>query len=183
MCSYIDFFQKVLHDFEVKSHISSIKGIELSVKFKLFKWCHDMFTVLCLSLDWKIHFNFDFVLKSFRCSKRDVSHVLLKIVKNCGRKKLGDGVTYNWHKVEDMENELDCDSNNYFYLFSIFIVRSFKLHVSKHLHCFLQMHDDTFNLLGIQSGGCTLKFFCNFRSGSVDKVSLGTFSSQNHTPL
>ena len=162
MCSYIDFFQKVLHDFEVKNHVSSIKGIELSVKFKLFKWCHDIFTVLCLSFYWKSHFNLDFVLKSFRCSKRDVWHVLLKIVQNCRRKKLGDEVTYNWHKVEDMENELDCDSNDYLYLFSVFTVRSFKLHANKHMHCFLQIHDDTFNFLGIQGGGCASSPWTNF---------------------
>ena len=70
------FFHKILHDFEVKNPISSIKRIELSVKFKLFQWCHDLFTVLCLSLDWKIHFNLDFVLKSFRCGKGDVWYVL-----------------------------------------------------------------------------------------------------------
>ena len=28
-------------------------------------------------------------------------------------KKLGDQVTENWHKAEDMQNELDCDSNDY----------------------------------------------------------------------
>ena len=80
--SYIGFFHKVLHDFEVKNSICSIKRIELSVKFKLFQWCHDLFTVLCLSLDWKIRFNLDFFLKSFRCSKRDVWHVLLKTLRN-----------------------------------------------------------------------------------------------------
>ena len=112
ICSYIHFFDKVLHDFDVKNPISSIKRIELSVKFKLFKRCHDIFTVLCLSLNWKIYFNLDFVLKSFRCSKRDVRRFLLKIVENCRRKKLGDEVTDNWHKVEDMENTLGSDSND-----------------------------------------------------------------------
>ena len=34
------------------------------------------------------------------------------IPQNCRRKKLGDEVTKNWHKVEDMDNELDCDSND-----------------------------------------------------------------------
>ena len=34
------------------------------------------------------------------------------IPQNCHRKKLGDEITENWHKVEDMENELDCDSND-----------------------------------------------------------------------
>ena len=29
------------------------------------------------------------------------------------REKLGDKVTENWHELEDMENELDCDSNDY----------------------------------------------------------------------
>ena len=112
ICSYIDFCHKVLHDFEVKNPISDIERIELSVKFKLFQRCHEIFTGLCLSLDWKIRFNLDFILKSFRCSKRDVWRVLLKIVQNCRRKKLGDEVTDNWRKVEDMENELDCDSND-----------------------------------------------------------------------
>ena len=77
ICSYINFFHKILHDFKVKSPIPSIKRIELSVTFNLFQWCHDLFTVLCLSLDWKIRFNLDFVLKSFRCSKGDVWRVLL----------------------------------------------------------------------------------------------------------
>ena len=30
----------------------------------------------------------------------------------CLREKLGDEVTENWRKVEDMENELDCDRND-----------------------------------------------------------------------
>ena len=34
------------------------------------------------------------------------------IPQNCRRKKLGDEVLKNWHKVEDMDNELDCDSND-----------------------------------------------------------------------
>ena len=34
------------------------------------------------------------------------------IPQNCRRKKLGDEAMENWHKVEDMENELDCDSND-----------------------------------------------------------------------
>ena len=105
------------------------------------------------------------------------------IPQNCHWKKLGDEVTKNWHNVKDTENELDCDSNDKLYLFSVFPIRSFQLHVNKHLDCLLQMYDGAFNLLGIQGRGCTSKFFCDFRSGSVDKVSLGTFSSQNHTPF
>ena len=61
------FFQKIFHDFEVKNHISNIKRIELSVIFMLFQWFPDfLFTVLCLSLDWKSYFIFNFALKSFR---------------------------------------------------------------------------------------------------------------------
>ena len=143
-----------MHDFKVINLISSIKRIEVSVKFKLFQWCHDLFIVLCLSLDWRIHFNLDFVLKSFRCNKGDVWRVLLKTLWNDPIKLwLGDEVTENWHKVEDMENELDCDNNYELYLFSVSSVRNFKLHINKHLHCFLQMYDDTFNLLGIQCRG------------------------------
>ena len=37
MYPYIDFFDKVFYDFEVKSPVFSIKRIELSVKFKLFQ--------------------------------------------------------------------------------------------------------------------------------------------------
>ena len=109
------------------------------------------------------------------------------ITQNCNKKKLGDEVRENWQKVEEMENELDCDSNDWLSLFSVFTVRSFKLNVYKHLHCFLQMYDDTFNPLGVQGGRCTssprTKCFCNFRSSSVKKISFGTFSSQNYTPL
>ena len=42
----------------------------------------------CLSLEWKIHFNLDFVLKSFRCSKRDVWRVLLTTLRNESTKLL-----------------------------------------------------------------------------------------------
>ena len=34
------------------------------------------------------------------------------IPQNGRRKKLGNEVTESWHKVEDTENELDCDSND-----------------------------------------------------------------------
>ena len=40
------------------------------------------------------------------------SKLYVMIPQNCRRKKLGDEVTENWHKVEDTENELDCDSND-----------------------------------------------------------------------
>ena len=83
ICSDIDFFHKLLHDSEVKNPFSSIQRIELSVKFKLFQ-CHDLFTVLCLSLDWKIYFNLDFFFffKLFKCSKQDFWCVLLKTLRN-----------------------------------------------------------------------------------------------------
>ena len=77
------FFYKILDEFEVKNPIFSIKRIELSVRLKLFQWFHDLlFTVLCVFLDWKIHFKLDFVLKSFRCSKGDVWRVLLRTLQN-----------------------------------------------------------------------------------------------------
>ena len=113
------FFHKLLHDFQVKypiSPISSIKRIELSVKFKLFQWFHDLFTVLCLSLDWKIDFNFDCFKNSLGVASKmfDVFYWNLyeMIPQNCLRKKLDDEVTENWYNVEDTENELDCYSND-----------------------------------------------------------------------
>ena len=33
------------------------------------------------------------------------------IPQNCRRKNLGDNVMKNWHRVKNIENELDCDSN------------------------------------------------------------------------
>ena len=103
------------------------------------------------------------------------------IPQDCRRRKLGDEVMKNWYNVEDTDNELDCDGNDWLYLFSAFTVRSFRLHVNKHVHYFPQMYDGTFNLLGIHGGGCTSKILFNFRSSPMDKVSLGTISSQNHT--
>ena len=97
------------------------------------------------------------------------------IPQNCRKKKLGDEVTENWQNVEGMKNELDYYSNDQLYLFSVFAVRSLQLHVNKHLRCFLQMYDGTFNLWGIQDRGCISNIFFKFRSGSVDKVSLGIF--------
>ena len=83
ICSYVIFFHEFLNDFEVKNQISSIKRIELSLKYKLFQWFHYLlFTVLSLSFDWKIHFNLGFILKSFRCSKGDVWRVLLTALQN-----------------------------------------------------------------------------------------------------
>ena len=106
------------------------------------------------------------------------------IPQNCRRKKLGDEVTENWHKVEDTENELDCDSSDQLYLFSVFTVRSFKLYVNKHLHYFLQMYDDIFNLLGIQSqGGVHQKIFIISEVAHWIKVPQAHFPSQNRTPL
>ena len=32
------------------------------------------------------------------------------IPQNCRRKNLGDNVMKNWHRVKNIENELDCDS-------------------------------------------------------------------------
>ena len=103
ICSCIDFFHKVLHDFEVKNSVSSNKRIELSdiQVVSIMSWLS--VNSFVFSLDWKIHFNLDFVLKSFRCSKGDVWDVfswqLYKMnPQNCRRKKLDDEVTENWHR-------------------------------------------------------------------------------------
>ena len=97
------FFQNVLHDFEVKNSVSSKKRRELSniQVVSIMSWLP--VNSFAFSLDWKIHFNLDFVLKSFRCSKGDVSDVFCwqlyeMIPKNCRRKKLDDEVTGNWHR-------------------------------------------------------------------------------------
>ena len=104
ICSCIDFFHKVLHDFEVKNSVSSNKRIELSdiQVVSIMSWLSVKNFVF--SLDWKIHFNLDFVLKSYRCSKGDVWDVFCWQLyemnpQNCRRKKLGDKVTKNWHKI------------------------------------------------------------------------------------
>ena len=97
----------ILHDVEVKDPISGIKKVELSVKFKLFQCCHDLFTVLCLSLDWKINFNLDFLFVLFLFFVVFWNHLgvatkmfgvfcwkLYKMIpQNCRRKELGDEVT------------------------------------------------------------------------------------------
>ena len=45
----------------------------------------------------------------------------------CRMKKLGYEVIENCHNIEDMGNELVCDSNDQLYLFSVFTFRSFQL--------------------------------------------------------
>ena len=104
ICSYIVFFHKVLHEFEVKNSVSSNKRIELSdiQVVSIMSWLS--VNSFVFSLDWKIHFNLDFVLKSYRCSKGDVWDVFCWQLyemnpQNCRRKKLGDKVTKNWHKI------------------------------------------------------------------------------------
>ena len=55
-------------------------------------------------------------MNSLRPGKGDVDVFCWQLYKmnpqNCGRKKVGDEVTENWHQVEDIENQLDCGSNN-----------------------------------------------------------------------
>ena len=103
ICSCIDFFHKAEDDFQVKNSVSSNKRIGrsdiqvVSIMSRLFV------NSFVISLDWTMHFNFDFVLKSFRCSKGDVWGVLcLQLyemnAQNCRRKKLDDEVTENWHR-------------------------------------------------------------------------------------
>ena len=75
-----------------------------------------LFTVLCLSLDWKILFSLDFFKNHLAVASEMFDVFCWKLYKmipqNCRQKKLGDEVTENWHNVEDTENELDCDSND-----------------------------------------------------------------------
>ena len=104
ICSCIDFFHKVLHDFEVKNFVSSNKRKELSdiQVVSIISWLSAN-SSFCLSLDWKIYFNLDFVLKSFRCCKGDVWNVFCWQLyemnpQNCRRKKFGDEATENWHR-------------------------------------------------------------------------------------
>ena len=103
ICSCIDFFHKVSHDFEVKNSVSNNKRIELSDMQVLSTMSWLSVNSFVFSLDWKIYFNLDFVLKSFSYSKGDVWDVfcwqLYKMnPQNCRRKKLDDEVTENWHR-------------------------------------------------------------------------------------
>ena len=103
ICSSIDFFHNVLHDFEVKNSVSSNKIIELSdiQVVLIMSWL--TVNSFVFSLDLKIHFHLDFVLKPFRCSKRYVWDVLCwKLYEmnpqNCRGKKLDDEVREKGHK-------------------------------------------------------------------------------------
>ena len=103
ICWCIDFFHKVLHDFPVKNSVSSNKRIERSdiQVVSIMSWI--FVNSFVISLDWTTHFNLDFVLKSFRCSKWDVRDVFcLQLYEmnpqNCRRKKLDDEVTENWYR-------------------------------------------------------------------------------------
>ena len=102
ICSCINFFHKVLHDFEGANSVSSNKKIELSdiQVVSIMAWlCGNSFE---FSLDLKIHFNVDFVLKSFRWSKEDVWGVFCWQLyemnpQNCRRRKLDDEVMEHGH--------------------------------------------------------------------------------------
>ena len=103
ICLCIDFLIKVLHDFEVKNSVSSNKRIELSdiQVVSIMTWLS--VNSFVFSLDWKIHFNLDFVWKSFRCIMGDVWDVFCwqcyeMNPQDCRRKKLDDEVTENWHR-------------------------------------------------------------------------------------
>ena len=104
ICSCIDFFHKVSHDFEVKNSVSNNKRIELSdiQVVSIMSWLS--VNSFVFSLYWKIHFNLDFVLKSFSYSKGDVWDVFCWQLytmnpQNCRKKKLDDEVTENWHRT------------------------------------------------------------------------------------
>ena len=82
-CLFVCFFS-IKYCIILKSKVLFLvlKKIEISVMVKLFQYRGLLFTVLCLSLNWKIHFNLDFVMVSFRCSKRNVWHVVLTTLQN-----------------------------------------------------------------------------------------------------
>ena len=103
ICLCIDFFQKVLHDFEVENSVSNNKKIELSdiQVVSIMSWLS--VNSFVFSLDWKIYFNLDFLLKSFRCSMGDIWDVLCwQLYKmnpqNCRGKNVDDEVSENWHR-------------------------------------------------------------------------------------
>ena len=76
------FFIKYCTIFKTKILFLVLKNYKPQSYSSCFK-CHDLlFTILCLSLDWKIHFILDFFLKSFRCSKGDIWRVLLTTIRN-----------------------------------------------------------------------------------------------------
>ena len=82
ICSYIDYFSEIIAWFwSQKSSLKYQKNrkvCQIEV-FSMMSW-----PIYCFvsTLALKIHFNLDFVLKSFRCSKGDVSRVLLKTLWN-----------------------------------------------------------------------------------------------------
>ena len=95
VCSCIDFFHKVLNDFQVKNSVSDTHVVSIM------SWL--FVNSFVIFLDWTIHSNLDFVLKSFRCNKGDVWDVFcLQLYEmnpqNCRWKKLDDEVTENWHR-------------------------------------------------------------------------------------
>ena len=103
ICSCIDFFNKVLHDFDVKTTVSSNKRIELSDIQVVSTMSWLSVNSFVFSFDWKIHFNLDFVWKLFRCSMGDVWALFCWQLyemnpQDCRRKKLNDEVTENWHR-------------------------------------------------------------------------------------
>ena len=103
ICSCIDFFNKVLHDFDVKTTVSSNKRIELSDIQVVSTMSWLSVNSFVFSFDWKIHFNLNFVWKLFRCSMGDVWALFCWQLyemnpQDCRRKKLNDEVTENWHR-------------------------------------------------------------------------------------
>ena len=129
LCSCIDFFHKVLHDFQVKNSVSSNKRVERSdiQVVSIMSWL--FVNSFVISLDWTIHSNLDFVLNSFRCSKGYVwDGFCLQLYEmnpqNCRRKKLDDEVTENWHKIWRMNWHVTAMIS---YLFSVFTFRSVRL--------------------------------------------------------
>ena len=102
--SCIDFFIKYSTIILKSKTLSSNKRIDIRA-FSIMSWLS--VNSFVYSLDWKIHFNFDFVLKSFGWSKGDVWDVFCWQLyemnpKDCRRKKLDDEVMENWHKIWKM---------------------------------------------------------------------------------
>ena len=130
ICLCIDFWNKVLHDFEVKNSVYSNKRIELSdiQVVLIMSWLS--VSSFVFSLDRKLYFNLGFVLNSFRCSKGDVWDMLCwQLGKWIHKIVVGKSWMIKLRKIdtEDMENELACDSNDYLYLLFVFTFRSVRL--------------------------------------------------------
>ena len=112
ICSSIDFFHKLFHDFEVKNSVFSEKRIEISEIrfFSIMSWLS--VNSFVLSLDWKIWIlpwnHLGVAREVFEtCSAENFTKWTHKIV-------VGKYWIIKLRKIdtEDMDNELACGSND-----------------------------------------------------------------------